>query len=159
MLYNAAIASRTNYCDVVWDNCSQRSQKKLQTIQNRCVRSITGNPPGTSALPLIRDLGWLTLKEKRKLHKCVMLHQLMQGKGPEALLNALKPWINTCVKTTRGTTSECLQLLTHRTNYIDKSYFYDTVKVWNRIPLKIRKIENRATFKENLHKHILNSSM
>ena len=26
MLYNAAIASRTNYCDVVWDNCSQRSQ-------------------------------------------------------------------------------------------------------------------------------------
>ena len=85
LLYNSAIASRLNYGDIVWDNCKQDSVNKLQTIQNRCVRRIMDSTPGASATPLINELGWLTLREKRKLHKCVMFHGLMQGKGPRAL--------------------------------------------------------------------------
>lgn len=72
LLYNSAIASRLNYGDIIWDRCAIDSINKLQTIQNRCARRINNSMPGTQALPQIRQLGWLTVVEKRKLYKCVM---------------------------------------------------------------------------------------
>ena len=126
LLYNAAIASRLNYCDIIWDECRKSSKNKLQTIQNRCARSILSKQPGTTAMPLIRELGWLDLNEKRKLHKCVMLHQLLLGNGPQLLTELATSLINTNGRNTRGTSNENLILLTHNTNYMTKSFLYNT---------------------------------
>ena len=156
LLYNAAIASRINYCDAIWDKCKQDTVKKLQTIQNRCARRILEASPGASAGPLLRELGWLTLQEKRKLHKCVLVHGLMQGKGPHALCSELDKLRTTSAIGTRATTGECLSLKSHRTNYVAKSFFYDAAKLWNKIPQSIRQTKNRSTFKEKLHHYFLN---
>ena len=146
----------SNYCDVIWDNCKQDKTNKLQTIQNRCARKILEKMPGASAGPLLKELGWLTLKEKRGLHKCVMLHGLLQGKGPQTLCAEVDKWRNRGITVTRGVTNHSLSLPTHNTNYITKSFFYDTAKLWNKIPLSIRQIKNRTTFKEKLHSHLIN---
>ena len=159
LLYNSTIASRLNYADIVWDNCKQDSVNKLQTIQNRCMRRILNKLPGASSAPLLNELGWLTLQEKRKLHRCVMLHGLMQGKGPRALCAELDKWKNRGPKNTRAKTSECLSLPSHRTKYVAKSFLYVTVKFWNQLPTNIRQIKNRTTFKESLHKYLLNNRL
>ena len=156
LLYNASIASRMNYCDIIWDICNKDSSNKLQSIQNRCARRISDSSPGTSALPLLRELGWLTLEEKRKLHKCVLMHRLLNGKGPVMLCEEISSWRNCGVKSTRGVTNDCLSLPYHRTDYITKSFNYDTAKIWNKIPWEIRKIENKFTFKEKLHNYFIN---
>ena len=155
LLYNAAIASRLNYCDVIWDKCKQSSINKLQTIQNRCARKIMDSPPGASALPVIRDLGWLMLAEKRKLHKCVLLHELLLGNGPQILVEELHPWTNRHSRVTRGTMGENLAMVAHRTNYFGKSFFNDTARIWNTLPLELRQVQNRKTFKEKLHRYFL----
>ena len=105
LLYNAVIASRLNYCDVIWDNCNQTSCNKLQTVQNRCARTILNATPGASSGPLLNELGWLNLKEKRKLHKCVLMHELLLNKGPPALCNELIPFKNRGTYSTRATTN------------------------------------------------------
>ena len=158
LLYNAAIASRLSYCDIIWDKCRINSANKLQTIQNRCARIIHAAQPGVSALPIIRELGWLTLAEKRKLHKCVLLHELLLGRGPQILLDELRPWTDRHSRDTRGTASENLNVIAHSTDYITKSFFYDTSKLWNTLPLQIRRTKNRTTFKEKLHKHFLTAT-
>ena len=155
LLYNSSIASRLGYCDIIWDKCNQSSIKKLQTLQNRCARRMLGCQPGTTAFPLIRKLGWLTLNEKRMLHKCVLLHSLLQGRGPQILIDDLGPWTSRHTRATRGTASENLSVIAHNTNYVAKSFYYDTAKIWNTLPVHIRQIENRSTFKENLHKYFL----
>ena len=155
LLYNACIASRLNYCDFIWHKCHQASASKLQTIQNRCARRILGSSPESSALPLIRELGWLTLAEKRNLHKCVMLHELLLGRGPQILIEGVRPWTNTHTRTTRATSDENLAVIAHNTDYMAKSFYYDTAKIWNNIPSHIRRISNRNTFKENLYRHFL----
>ena len=154
LLYNACIASRLNYCDFIWHKCNQASASKLQTIQNRCARRILGSPPESTALPLIRQLGWLTLTEKRNLHKCVLLHELLLGNKPNILVEGLTPWTSTHSRTTRGTSDENLAVISHNTDYLAKSFYYDTARIWNGIPARIRKIRNRNTFKENLHKYL-----
>ena len=157
MLYNAVIASRMNYCDMIWDKCSVSSRNKLQSIQNRCARTILGSRPGTSAPPLLQQLGWITLEDKRKIHKCVLMHRLLNGRGPKVLLDRLCNYINTRPTgiPTRNTTSNSLVTVAHNTNYLAKSYFYDTMKIWNSLPTTLRQIENSTTFKDNLQKHLL----
>ena len=151
LLYNATIASRLNYCDIIWDNCNINNSNKLQTIQNRCVRTILNTAPGVSSGPLFEELTWLRLKDKRKLHKCVLFHELLLGRGPAELCEELEQWKNRGTHVTRGTANGNLSLPSHRTNYISKSFYYETAKFWNTLPLNIRAIKNRTSFKERLH--------
>ena len=156
LLYNAAIASRMGYCDAVWDCCSVRARNRLQTIQNRCARRILDQLPGTSSAPLLRRLGWIRLEHKRKLHKCVLLHKIINGRGPGAMtemLSSLRPEDRSVC--TRGVSNECLYIPRFNTDYVKKSFFVDTAKAWNSIPMDIRNIKNSLTFKEKLQNHYL----
>ena len=153
LLYNAAISSRLNYCDSIWDNCGVRN--RIQTIQNRCARRILCQKPGTTAAPLLKELGWLTLAKKRKLHKCVLMHKLLKGEGPDKLLEMLEPLKHTAEIATRATTNNNLWIPAHNTNYMSYSYIYDAARLWNTIPLKLKQIKNSRTFKENLHLYLL----
>ena len=80
-----------------------------------------------------------------------MLHGLLQGRDPQALCTEFDKWRNHGGQVTRGVTNLSLSLPTHNTNYITKSFFYDTAKLWNKIPISIRQVKNRTTFKEKLH--------
>ena len=143
-----------NYCDAVWDSCSINSKNKLQTIQNRCARRILDCLPGTSAPPLIKELGWISIENKRKMHKCVLLHRLLHGQGPTALINMLVPFTErTITRTTRSTENGCLFIPSFKTDYVKKSFFLDTVKEWNSLPLSLKMIESNKTFKEKLYLH------
>ena len=156
MLYNAIIASRLNYCDSIWDSCKMNNKNKIQTIQNRCARRILNCLPGTSAAPLLRELGWIDLDQKRKLHKCVFLHRLMKGSGPAPLISMLEPLLRDSSAGTRTVCNGGLFIPRYRTDYVGRSFFIETAKLWNKIPLEIKLIDNSKTFKERLHVLFLN---
>ena len=156
LLYNSAIASRMNYCDTVWDCCSVNSRNKMQTIQNRCARRILNHLPGTTAPPLINELGWISLDRKRKMHKCVLLHRLINGRGPSTLIQKLTPFTEgNRTRTTRSVENGALFIPGYRTDYIKKSFFHDTVKEWNQLPLALKSVKNNSTFKEKLYLYYL----
>ena len=158
LLYNAVIASRTNYCDAIWDSCSVHVKNKLQTVQNRCARRILNCLPGTSAAPLLRELGWLKLETKRKLRKCVLLHRLLHGNGPNSLIDMLQPYTYSSVNT-RNASGYGLFIPRYNTNYIKKSFFTDTALIWNSLPNDIKGTASSATFKEKLHKYFFNVTL
>ena len=83
------------------------------------------------------------------------MHKLLKGMGPDALLELIEPLKNPAVITTRSNTNNNLKLPAHNTNYIGKSFIYETAKLWNSIPLSIKQTQNTSTFKENLHKYYL----
>ena len=41
-IYNAIVISHFDYCSLVWDNCCEYLTDKLQKLQNRDARIITG---------------------------------------------------------------------------------------------------------------------
>jgi hypothetical protein len=43
IVYNAIILSHFDYCSLVWDECEDYLLKKLQKLQNRAARVITGD--------------------------------------------------------------------------------------------------------------------
>ena len=43
VLYNALVQPHFDYCSLVWTNCTQDLQNKLQKLQNRAARIITNS--------------------------------------------------------------------------------------------------------------------
>ena len=41
-IYNAIVLSHFDYCSLVWDNCCDYLKNRLQKLQNRAARIITG---------------------------------------------------------------------------------------------------------------------
>ena len=132
------------YCDMVWDCCSLKSKTKLQTVQNRCARRILDRLPGTPSAPLLKRLGWITLDKKRKLHKCVLVHKILNNKGPKVLEEMLLPLMVRTNNSTRGARNSCLSVPSYNTDYVGKSFFIDVARTWNKIPLELRNLEELA---------------
>ena len=124
--------------------------KRLQTIQNRSARRILDQLPGASATPLFRELGWINLASKRKLHKIVLLHNLLKDNGPKALRERLTPYRRTASILTRGGATNNLYIQGFQMDYVKKSFFHDTVKLWNGLPSDLKAIEDNKVFKKKL---------
>ena len=63
ILYNSLIESHFRYVNIIWGNCGEIFLTRLQKLQNRAARIITGSDYDTPAEPLIEQLGWKTVRE------------------------------------------------------------------------------------------------
>ena len=65
-IYSAFVLPHFDYCALVWDNCSKTLQNKLQKLQNKAGRIITGDCYETPSDAVRTKLGWDTLQERRE---------------------------------------------------------------------------------------------
>ncbi len=61
LMNNAIVSPHFDYADIVLDSASAASKFKLQSLQTRVVRLITGSSPRTSRNPMYKSLSWLSL--------------------------------------------------------------------------------------------------
>ena len=98
----------------------------------------------------MKRLGWITLAQKRRLHKTVLLHRIIKGNGPKILTEKLIDFNHTGLKTTRGTTGGNLYIPRTKTNYMKKSFFHDSARIWNSLPNELKAIDSNTKFKDKL---------
>ena len=67
------------------DAISDRLTDKLQKLQNRATRIITGADYLTSTTELLSSLGWTNLKERRNQQKALMMFKIFNGMTPAYL--------------------------------------------------------------------------
>ena len=151
LLYNSCLASRLAYGDVVWKQTTQMQKKRLQVIQNDAARAILTKKPRESAKPLIRELGWITLEDKRALHGQVMLHKIINGKAPNSLQEMLKEYKRPPVNDTRQGRANAFFIPTYRTKSMADSFYISTIKAWNKIPPSIKDTKVTQNFKSKLN--------
>ena len=151
MMYNAAIASRLNYADCIWNNCNRSDAALLQTIQNMAVRRIINAIPRQTCGPILRELGMLTLERKRLQRSLVLLYKLMNGQGPITLVHELAKYQLPGNETgTRNAVGGKLYIPSYNSDYKAKSFFVSTIRYWNRLPEELRNASSSESFKKNL---------
>ena len=62
-MYRSIVEPYLRYCCTVWGCCTEADLKRLQILQNRAARIVTNSAYDEHSLPLIKGLGWLTVKE------------------------------------------------------------------------------------------------
>ena len=136
-LYNTIIVPNFDYGDVIFGGCSEKNTKRLQLVQNFAVKSITGNKKYDSASNSFKQLKFLNLKQRRKVHESVFIHKALTNNSTP---NLHKEYSNYIPKAnTRRLTTGKLTIPTHNTSKFKKSPLYRTIATWNSIPTSIPK--------------------
>ncbi len=87
LMYNAIVLPHFDYADIILDSASAASKCKLQSLQIRAARLITGSGPRTSTNPMYKNLSWLSLQHRLNFHKWVMVYKCRNSLAPSYLEN------------------------------------------------------------------------
>ena len=64
-LYRSLTEPYFDYCSLLWDTCGKQLKDKLQKIQNRAGRAITGSSYDVRSADVLNNLKWKTLETRR----------------------------------------------------------------------------------------------
>ena len=71
------------YCSLVWGNCCDSLKEKLQKLQNRAARVITGDSYDTRSKDILQKLNWKNLSERRQQKTIAYVSKAIAGNCPE----------------------------------------------------------------------------
>ena len=92
-MHKSFILPQFDYADIVWDNCSGTLSNMLENLHLEAIRIIIGAVKGTSHEKLYKESGFCTLKERRKSHKLLMFHKMINYQCPGYLFNLVPPLV------------------------------------------------------------------
>ena len=154
LLYNAITNAIFNYADIIYGGCSETDSKKLQIVQNFAAKSITGRKKRDSATAALKELKFLTLKQRRIIHESVFIHKILLDQKPESLYSQYL--LHFSKINTRQSASNKLNIPRHSTAKYKKSPLYRTIKAWNDAPLHLPK-DNAKKHKTLFQQYLINS--
>ena len=91
LMYQSLVLPYFDYCSLVWANCSQTLKNKVQRLQNRAARVITGDSCDIRSKDILNKLGWKNLEERRISQTEAYVTKALQGKCPENINTVFTP--------------------------------------------------------------------
>ena len=155
-IYNGIISPLFDYGDILWGGCSKTDAKRLQTVQNFAVKSITGNKKYDSASNSFKQLKLLKLEQRRKIYESVFIHKILLNVSTPNLHQELSHYFPKV--TTRNKTKKRLIVPAHKTSKFEKSPLHRMITTWNQTPYNLPK-DNVRTHKIHFQKQHLVSTI
>ncbi len=154
-MYNSIVLPHFDYADIVLDSASAASKFKLQNLQTRAARLISGSGRRTSRNPMYKSLSWLSLQHRRDFDKCVMVYKCCNSLVPSYLETLFTS--NDTKHTYNTRHSSQLRSTKSRASYYHKSFTVSGHKLWNDLPT-IQNCTTLPTFKKALYKFYLDKT-
>ena len=104
-----------------------------RNLHLEAISIIAGAVKGTSHEKLYKESGFCTLKERRKRHKLLMFHKMINHHCPRYLSNLLPPLVSTTNPHHRRQPYE-RDIPAHKTELYANSFIPPTTQLWNTLP-------------------------
>ena len=127
MTYATYIRPTVEYASPVWDPHTKRNTNKIEMVQRRCARYVTGNFDRTSSVTsLLKCLSWPTLEEKRRQYRLAVMYRILHNQEDIH-------WQSFLTKTSSCTMGLSCRLFVPfcRNHVYASSFFPRTCKDWN----------------------------
>ena len=125
-----------DYADIIYDSTSKTSKDRLQKLQTRAARIITGSGPGTHKADMFKSLHWLSLQLRRNFHKCVMVYKCRNNLARDYLCNLFNTNGDNHTYNTRNAVD--FKLIKTRTEFYHRSFLISSPVLWNNLPNNIK---------------------
>ena len=147
-IFTTYIRPHLDYCDIIYDGTlTLTDSARLQTLQNRCARLVTGTLFRTSTDALLNDLGWERLEDRRLIHKLLFFHRLYYNNPPlPAYVTNLITDTRQDVTGLRLRNAQLLSIPPIRLTSFRRSFIPATIRHWNRLPESLRNTLSRRDF-------------
>ena len=147
-IYQGIIQPRFDYALTIWGFTSQYNLSKVQGLQNRAARIITGEFDyiHVRGIDIVKNLKWIALS----MFKCI------HGMSPSYLSDCITMYNEIAAKDTRASTSSNLVSVPHAPLALfENSFAYRGPVIWNALPEHVRKYNTLHTFKKALRAHVM----
>lgn len=137
LLCDTLVLSQFNYCDVVYGPClDQVDIKRIQKVQNSCLRFIYGIRRGRGVSHKLSEANWLNMAKRRKLHSASFYHSIICNKTPEYLYNKItfRCDVHNINIRFRNTVTPPM----HRTALFERSFSYNMSQLYNTVPPELK---------------------
>ena len=153
-IYKTYIRPHFDYCDVIYDgHITIKDATRLETLQNRIARLVTGGRYRTPTSKLLSELGWDRLT-RRHYHRLILYHKLDDPRQhcPNYIMELMP---NTRAQDTnrRLRNANMHTIASSRTTTYHKSFFPQTSEQWNKLPNTVRTLKHDA-FKKQIHEQL-----
>ena len=148
-IYVIFIRPHLEYACEVWDGCAQYQVDRLEQLQLEAARIVTGLPKYTHHEYLYYETGWETLAERRRKRKLCLFYKIHNNMAP-LYLHDLIPGKVSSKSSYFLRNSNNVSLPLSRLKLVQDSYFPSTIRMWNEVPLGVRKSRSLSSFKFNI---------
>ena len=129
-MYYCIVDSHLRYCRSVWGCAGDSIIKNCKSCKNQVARVVTNSPNYQTSVPLISQLGWLTVKEMIDFEMACTVYKALKGltlRWPY-MRSMLHSRSESCNKTLRNTSTEvriplCKTSIGQRSLPIEESLF------------------------------------
>ena len=146
IIYNSFILSNFNYCPIVWHFCSKRSSDKMEKLQERGLRFVTGDY--SSPIQVILEQTKSKLLHVSRIQTIAKETYKILNKDAPFYLHDLLSFKYNSYNSRRQKQVQVPQVNT--TRYGLKSFRYEATRIWNSLPNDIRTAESFKDFQRLL---------
>lgn len=126
MLCDSLVLSHFNHCDVVYDACLDSFDKKrIQKVQNSCMRLIFGIRRRAHISHKLKELNWLNMQSRRTLHQRCFFYKIINNRTPPYLHRKLS--FRTDVHNVNVRRKDLLTVPKHSKELFKRSFSYNIV--------------------------------
>ena len=149
-LYRSLIQSYFDYCSPLWDTCGKQLKDKLQKIQNRAGRVITGSSYDVRSTDVLNNLKWKTLETRRFHTKATLIYKILNDLSAPQLSNSFVKLNDTNINYNLRNIETDLALPRPYTNFLKRSFKYSGAMLWNNLPYEAKTAKSLSDFKRKL---------
>ena len=142
-IYQHTVQAHIDYCITVWGYAPSLYIDRVQCLQNRAARIITGNyDRNIRGIDLVKDLGWFNVRQRRDYFTALLVYKSLNGISPDYITDLFTYFGDLGVYNTRLSSQNTLCVPRVNKHVFSQSIQVNGPRIWNSLPPEIRNTDS-----------------
>ena len=152
-IFTSIIQPKIDYVRSIWGYTTAHNINKVQRLQNRAARILTGNFDcvNTRGIDLVKNLGLMNVTQRRDYFMIILIHGLV----PDYICDEITMQRDITVRTTSSTVNNNVHVPHTILECCKHALAYRGPVLWNALPENIKKCETLNCFKQCDKLHVV----